>query len=152
MRTRINNGISDLRKAAIHRKRDAWRLYDPDRRPARFGMHARGALYLAGYAIECKLKAIAMEVYGCRTLDELIRVRSLDDRSVYTHGLETLGSHVPALWARFRQSDVWSDFSRRVNRWRPSWRYDPRTVSPSDAGEFLNSVERIFQWFESNRG
>jgi hypothetical protein len=51
-----------LRKAALKRRSDAWALLDAE------GRHARGAGYLGGYAIEWKLKAIAMEVFGCWTL------------------------------------------------------------------------------------
>ena len=57
-------GVSEQRKAAFKRKRDAWALHTQG------PLHARGAMYLGGYAIECKLKAIAMEIHQCRTLSQ----------------------------------------------------------------------------------
>ena len=58
MTRRKHSGRTDLRKAALKRKADAWALLTA-KGPAN-GRHARGAGYLGGYAIECKLKAIAM--------------------------------------------------------------------------------------------
>ena len=48
------HGVSEQRKAAFKRKRDAWALH------ASGPKHARGAMYIGGYAIECKLKSICI--------------------------------------------------------------------------------------------
>jgi hypothetical protein len=149
--SRTYSGITDLAKAAIHRRRDARRLFDPSARQAQDERYRQGAAYLAGYAIECKLKCIAMEVYGCSTLNQLIEKRGLDERSVYTHGLETLGAQVPALWTRFQRSELWPDFHRWVSRWRPSWRYSPRSMNDEDTTRFLGAVDAMSRWLEHNR-
>jgi HEPN domain-containing protein len=69
-------GISDQEKASKHRMTDAEALFAERR--------WRGAMYLAGYAVECLLKARLMRMFGCRHLDdledELHRRRVLPDR------------------------------------------------------------------------
>src|SRR5690349_24208834 len=87
------HGITEQGKAAFKRLRDAEALLseiDSDRWRRQKGRHARGAMYLAGYAIECKLKAIAMEIHRCRTLAQLASKLGADERDIYTHGLESL--------------------------------------------------------------
>ena len=152
MARRPYSGLTDLTKAAIHRRRDARRLFDPDNRDAHDAQHRQGAVYMAGYVIECKLKCVAMEMHECVTLEQLIQRRGFDERELYSHGLETLGSHVPALWHRFQRSEVWPEFQRWINRWRPSWRYSPRSMSEDDTRRFLRAVDRMSTWLEGNRG
>ncbi|HEY8751323.1 MAG TPA: hypothetical protein VIM11_25290 [Tepidisphaeraceae bacterium] len=137
-------GVSEQRKAALKRKRDAWALLEKG--PS----HARGAMYLGGYAIECKLKSIAMEIYRCRTLAQLaIRLR-LKDSEVYSHGLEASAKNLP-LYGRLQKSPVWRDFSSYVNRWRPSWRYDPNDFTSAHAEAFLQALDRVYHWLDSNQ-
>jgi hypothetical protein len=75
----------------LKRLRDAQFLLgdEPDDPHKRYS-HARGAGYLAGYAIECKAKAIAMEVFDCWTLEELAASWDVDENQVYAHGLEAI--------------------------------------------------------------
>lgn len=138
-------GQTELRKASLKRKRDAWALLKQGR------LHARGAAYLGGYAIECKLKALAMEVHDCWTLDQLRAKRGLAEADVYTHGLEALAmTAMPAgFYRRLRESRVWRDFAE-VNAWRPDWRYDPNDWTKAGAERFLTAVDRVYQWLESN--
>jgi len=79
------HGMSEQRKAAIKRLRDARFLLDQQTGQNwrdQSGLHSRGAMYLAGYAIECKLKAIAMETFRCRTLEELRVKLGVDERDI----------------------------------------------------------------------
>ena len=48
-------GISEQEKASVHRREDARILFEQDR--------LRGSMYLAGYAVECLLKARLMRIY-----------------------------------------------------------------------------------------
>ena len=112
--------------------------------------HERGAMYLAGYAVECKLKAIAMEVHGCWTLEVLADAWGVDDLVVYTHGLEALAKRLP-LWRNLQRSEVWRLFAGRVNAWRVSWRYKPREPRSAEAAEFLAAVKKVVRWLESNQ-
>jgi hypothetical protein len=145
--------IADQRKAAFKRLRDAVKLLDrrdhidwPDQK----GLHSRGAMYLAGYAIECKLKAIAMEVFRCRNLKELQRKWSVTEQDVFTHGLESIAMRLP-VYHRFRKSDVWKDFAGQVNRWRPAWRYDPDDHQNKSAAAFIEAVQKVYNWLDSNQ-
>ncbi len=146
------HGVSEQRKAAIKRLRDARFLLDQQTGQNwrdQSGLHSRGAMYLAGYAIECKLKAIAMETFRCRTLEELRVKLGVDERDIYAHGLELLAARL-RLFDRLRKSHIWRDFAQ-VNRWRPSWRYDPMDWNNGLALDFLDTVERVYHWLESNR-
>lgn len=105
---------------------------------------------MGGYAIECKLKALALEMFRCNTLEELAIRWKVEDRDVYHHGLEVFAKRLE-FWQNFKQSEVWRDFAREVNQWRTSWRYNPIPVSVRDAQTFLRSVDRVFQWLECNR-
>jgi hypothetical protein len=140
-----HSGRTELRKAALHRRADAWKLLEP--KDDRFG---RGAVYLGGYAIECKLKAVAMEVYDCFTLQALAATWEVDERAVYTHGLEAFAKRLP-LWGQLQRSAVWRDFIAQVNQWRPYWRYDPRPYRWPSAQAFMKAVDRVFAWLDSNQ-
>jgi hypothetical protein len=145
MGRREHSGLTDQRKAALKRKRDARALLEREN-----GRHARGAGYLGGYAVECKLKAIAMEIFHCWTLDELAQRLKVSEDLVYQHGLEAIAKHLP-LYNRMQRSEIWRDFAGLVNQWRPSWRYNPRDWSPQAARTFLIAVDRVYAWLESNR-
>jgi len=144
MSRRAHNGITDLRRASVKRKLDASRLLKHGE-----GLHGRGAAYLGGYAVECKLKAVALEVYDCLTLDQLASKWDMDDRHVYTHGLEFFARRLP-LWNRLQDSPVWRDFVSHVNRWRPSWRYNPHILTDRDAEVFMGAVDRVLQWLDTH--
>lgn len=139
-----HNGRTDQRKSALKRLRDAQKLYNTD------GPHLRCSMYIAGYAIECKLKAIAMEIHEVWTLSELAEKQKVSENDIYTHGLEALASNLP-LWYNLQKSDVWWDFVKHVNHWKVSWRYNPNEPTREDAESFMNAIERVYKWLDSNR-
>ena len=53
-------GVSEQGKAGKHRLEDARVLLKADR--------WRGAMYMAGYSVECLLKTRLMRMFGCRHL------------------------------------------------------------------------------------
>ena len=65
-----HTGRTEQTKAALKRLIDARKLQNQNR--------WRGAMYMAGYGIECKLKARLMEIYG---LDRLEQLEEQVDRS-----------------------------------------------------------------------
>src|SRR5207302_1992057 len=80
-------GVSEQGKAGKHRMDDARALLN--------AVRWRGAMYLAGYSVECVLKTKLMRIFDCRHLreleDELQRRGVLTvDRTVFTHQLELL--------------------------------------------------------------
>jgi hypothetical protein len=144
MSRRDHSGRTDLRKASIKRLADAKALLDHPEN------HALAAMYLAGYAVECKLKAVAMETFDCWTLGQLASRWDVSDADVYTHGLEVFARRLP-MFNNLKRSNVWRDFVVTVNQWRPSWRYNPRDASHEKANEFVAAVSRVLQWLEANR-
>jgi hypothetical protein len=139
-----HDGRTDLRRAAAKRRADAWAL-------VRAGSeHTRAATYLGGYAIECKLKAIAMEAFDCWTLRQLAARWQVPEQDVYSHGLEALIEQLP-LRDNFHRSEAWPFFARHVNQWRASWRYDPRNPPVESAQTFLGAVDRVYKWLEANQ-
>ncbi len=109
-------------------------------------------MYLAGYAIECRIKAIAMELHECVTLKELAEKLNLKDEDVFSHRLERmlrdlLSSEIHQKLTESRQTQShW----RVVNKWTPQWRYDRNTPDPEEASRFVQSIEKIHGWLGSN--
>lgn len=105
---------------------------------------------MGGYAVECTIKAVAMEAYNCWTLEALAARLKVDERTVYTHGLEALLRQLPA-YMRFMRSDVGRlHFAARVVQWRVSWRYNPVNWPTPKASLFIDSCEAICNWLLVN--
>lgn len=109
-------------------------------------------MYLAGYAIECKIKAKAMERHRCHTLSELKDRLQLDDSRVYSHGLEALVIDLlpEATGARLLSGDARLAFTSQVNTWSPSWRYNSQCPGKAKAEQFLEAIEKVWIWLEAN--
>jgi hypothetical protein len=78
-------GISEQSKAGQHRRADADALFEKQR--------WRGAMYLAGYAIECLIKAKLMKMFKQSDLEGLeaeLKRRHIipDDSSLFDHRIE----------------------------------------------------------------
>ena len=114
----------------------------------------RGAMYLAGYAVECLLKAKLMRMFGHLRLSdlekELLDKRLLAAKStVFTHQLEEL-LRLARGWDRLRSNPQrWASFTI-ANRWIPAWRYSPDLASRDDAEAFLEAVDETVRWVENN--
>lgn len=141
-----HHGVNDQLKASRHRRDDAQVLFH--------GARWRAAMYLGGYAVECLLKAQLMKKFGCRTLanlDDILRSRKLiaDRASVYTHEIEWL-LKASELYGRLKQDEPkWRAFNI-VNRWMPSWRYDPDLSTREEAESFLEALDGILLWLRAN--
>src|SRR5438876_4415292 len=80
-------GVSEQAKASKHRMDDARALLN--------AVRWRGAMYIAGYSVECLLKTKLMRMFDCRHLgeleDELQRRKLLPAQAtVFSHHLEML--------------------------------------------------------------
>ena len=141
-----NQGLTEQEKAGKHRMVDAKTLFD--------GRRWRGSMYLAGYAVECLLKAKLMRMFGCRNLgaleEELQRKKLLPSNfTVFTHQLELL-LRLTGAAARLRQDQtLWQTFNR-VNNWVPAWRYSADLSDEKRALDFKDAVDRILGWIENN--
>ncbi|WP_145356614.1 HEPN domain-containing protein [Alienimonas californiensis] len=97
-----------------------------------------GAMYLAGYAAECGLKAMllaAVPASGERAILETFRGAAAHD--------------LPALRARYRQAGG-AGFSTEIIRtfaelsdWAVALRYDPRPGTPRESARFVASAQSV---------
>ena len=146
MNHNLHNGISEQAGASRQRLEDARTLLSASR--------WRGAMYIAGYAVECLLKTKMMQIYGCqnlRELDDILRQRSIlpAHRTVFTHQLEDLLKLTPG-YNRLKQNRDMLSLFNKVNRWMPNWRYTPNSTDRREATEFMASVERFMHWVDHN--
>ena len=147
MNSNLQNGISELARASRHRFADARALL----REARW----QGAMYIAGYAVECLLKTKLMHIYGCRTLgdleDELQRRSILPTHgTVFTHRLRDLLRLVPGHNRLMQNREMLHVFRNEINRWKPTWRYTFLQATHEEATEFVDAVERFMRWVDNN--
>ena len=157
------DGISEFRKVAPQRIRDAKKLLESSAiAPQQQGAdarHFRAAVYLAGYAIECILKAyIIARQPPSRTLAEAMSRRASSGETLKGEPLPDIqgakGHNLPLLLlltdlekslgtARDRQKD-WAI----CLGWKSSWRYDPNPPSQPYAEDFVAAAERLYTWVE----
>ncbi|MEM7531052.1 MAG: hypothetical protein AAF639_02655 [Chloroflexota bacterium] len=139
-------GLNEQLKASKHRLDDAHALFN--------AVRWRGAMYMAGYSIECLLKVKLMQMYNCYNLRDLeieLQRRGVlaTDATVFTHHLEAL-LRLTQAQNRLRQNhNVWPLFNI-VNRWIPAWRYTANLSSREEAEIFLDAVENVWHWIEHN--
>ena len=151
----ISHRIS-LHKAALRRKMDAWELLGLLDHPPRLKPeHTRGAMYLGGYAVECKLKAALLEHFQLETLEELEdRLGETGERSslrsARSHDFEYLFHFLPHARERLRQNTSKEADYQQCRQWRHLWRYEFRNPTPEDARQFLNAVDAVFLWLNNN--
>lgn len=99
-----------------------------------------GAVYLAGYVVECMLKVLIVE-----TRTGIPQERLLEDLKKIGHNFTRLlelylqggGSRPPA--GVVRAFTLVSDWSSEI-------RYDPKEVQPSEADKFLDAVDEGYRW------
>ena len=146
MNRNLHNGVSELAVASRQRLVDAQTLLNASR--------WRGAMYMAGYAVECLLKTKLLHIYDCknlRELEDLLRQRSILSayRTVFTHELEGLLRLTPS-YNRLRQDrDFWRMF-QVVNLWTPQWRYTVKQTTYQEAAKFLTFIENVMHWIHTN--
>jgi hypothetical protein len=146
MMRELFSGVSEQGKAGKHRMDDARALLNAAR--------WRGAMYMAGYSIECQLKTKLMDVFNCRHLREL--EEKLQERgilaaqaTIFTHQLELLLRLTNAIDRLRAKPENWRLFNM-VNRWVPAWRYTADQSNADDAKDFLDAVEKLSHWIENN--
>ena len=152
-----HDGLSQYRKAAARRLRDAEELLQPpslaSEEQGADTRHLRGAVYLAGYAVECVLKAyIISQAASAMSLAEAGEERRRAGEQVPNilgadgHDLRLLLS-LTDLEERFTDNARKRDWSLCM-KWKPAWRYDPKPPTATFALEFMGAVKRIYQWVE----
>ncbi len=103
--------------------------------------HTTGAVYLAGYGIECILKALVLSA-----LDPAARTAMHNSfRGAKAHDYEWLRTqYLENGGARFPR-DITEAFTL-VNEWSTEMRYLPRTLRADEAEGFLAATETIIRW------
>lgn len=142
MNRRDFSGRTSQAKAGFKRLKDAKRLRDQ--------AGWRGAMYLAGYYIECKLKARLMEMYNIWTLEELEnRLSQRTGKSVraFTHSIEVLMTHTGAM--KRMDDNVRRSFAK-CNQWKTDWRYDPSEGTMDECEAFIQAVETLGHFIDRN--
>jgi hypothetical protein len=103
--------------------------------------YTTGAVYLAGYAIECILKALVLAAVPVGNRPAVMR----SFRGGKAHEYEWLRSlYLTNGGARFPR-DITQHFTL-VNDWSTDLRYTPRSVRDDDAAAFLTSAVTIIRW------
>jgi hypothetical protein len=141
------SGRTDQAKAAFKRFRDACVLRDQK--------HWRGAMYLAGYSIECKLKVKLMEMFKVSNLKELeAKIEEQTGRSinVFTHSIELLFDLTGVLQRLCKEPKNPSVLTayRRCNTWQPNWRYKSDDGKQDDCESFLDAVQKFGRFVDNN--
>ena len=157
--------IKEYRRAADYRLADARELMEtPTRESHRSDAkqrHLRGAMYLAGYAVECLLKAYLIQHMSEQTLvaamESLNKRRKRQGQSPVRNIARTAAGHEIAylsqltdLQTAYVTYDVklWG----RLGAWRSAWRYETERVLLPDAQEFLEDVEAAVNWLQPKIG
>jgi HEPN domain-containing protein len=100
-----------------------------------------GAVYLAGYTVECFLKALVLSSAAVGLRRELLR----EFRGTRAHSIEWLG----ALYRRQTHGTIPREVRRhlaRVASWSTDLRYVAGTLKQREADEFMESVVAISNW------
>ena len=150
--------IQDYTRSAFRRLEDARELletptFDSQRSDAG-RRHGRGAMYLAGYAAECLLKAYLIQHMNAQTLSAA--VSALNEQRE-RRGLEpveniarTAAGHKIMYLLQVTNLPQYPDYDQkawsRVGQWRSSWRYETDNVSHSVASEFVDDIQIIVDW------
>lgn len=106
--------------------------------------YCNGAVYLAGYAVECMLKALILNSIPEREHEST----EAEFRGQRAHQYEWLRhryvqTNAPALPSEISQSLVF------VNTWETSLRYTPGLGDHKDASRFLAETRKLIDWADS---
>jgi HEPN domain-containing protein len=123
-------------RAAGQRLEDAQFLSESTRTTA--------AVYLAGYCVECMLKALIIARAGKSKKDEVLE----EFRGAGAHNYDRL----LAMYERYggsrptKKNKELAEAFVIVGSWSTDMRYDPGTMPGDDADEFMDAVRRIWKW------
>ena len=102
------------------------------------------AQYVGGYAVECMLKALVIEVTPQNRRppagDDMLAWMKKD----FGHDLNALRAYAGRRGARMPR-DVSSDFVF-VSTWDPQSRYEPGPGNAAEASRFLRAAKSVLKW------
>ena len=100
-----------------------------------------GAIYLAGYGVECLLKALVLSVVPTRLRHQTVA----EFRGARAHNYDWLKARYFANGGALFPAAISKAFAL-VNTWDTEWRYRAGTASRRDAEAFLQAAEQIIMW------
>ena len=103
--------------------------------------HGTGAVYLAGYAVECVMKALLL---SATPRAERAAVAA-SFKGAAGHDLDRLRERYNLAGGAWLPRDV-ADAYNGVTRWGTDLRYSPADTPPQKAAEFLRDVDAICRW------
>ncbi len=101
------------------------------------------AMYLAGYAGECTLKALILKCSPVRERESLIHERFRGARAHDISNLRRLLEEVGVSLSR----DVLGDLSH-LGTWSTDWRYRSSEMPAVVAKQFVEAVDRVIAWVD----
>ena len=143
-----------LRAVAERRFADAQCLLD-SRRMER----ANGAIYMAGFVIECLLKALLLERHpNLQTKVDPAKL-SPSDAEVHSlvyrrHDLDDMLGFLPEIQTKLSRIEsrfgqiIWSEFNAACVEWTVYARYSPRNAKLDEAESFLATVKEVKKWLK----
>jgi hypothetical protein len=93
-------------------------------------------MYLAGFAIECLLKA----ALWARRAESDVR------RLLFSHELEALRDKNPVLSMQMDRDPTVSEMFAKVCGWNVYIRYNPKRVDKREAEQFMAHLTEVWQW------
>ena len=156
------DGISEFLKVASQRIKDAKKLLEPAAGPQQQGTdtrNLRAAVYLAGYGIECVLKAYIIDRQPpAKTLSEAMNRRRSRGEQLKGQPLPDVqgarGHDLPLLLLLTDLEEALDNTRDRKNDWaiclgwKSTWRYDPYPPTRLFAEDFIAAAERLYKWIE----
>jgi hypothetical protein len=143
---------SQLRTVADRRFNDAAALRDTGKNE-----RANGAIYLAGFVVECLLKAKLLEIHPWLANAGFPQGRSTADRQLWSlcyrsHDLDEILARLPTVTTRISALEQRS--AQRLGQslksicaqWTVFARYSPYNADIDDARVFLDQVEELKPW------
>jgi hypothetical protein len=153
--------IRDYRRSAQRRLEDAQELLEPrtwePQRSDADQRHLRTAMYLAGYAVECLLKAYLIQQIGAQTLREavaLLNVRlQARGREPVADISRSAAGHRLIYILRYTDLTGYPGYSEalwgRLAQWNSAWRYETDPVARSAAEAFIGDVQTAVNWLSA---
>ncbi len=132
----LSKVAKDYRRSAINRYDEAILLFEAGK--------CTGAIYLAGYAVECMLKVMVLSTVSFASQPAFAKQTF---RGHGGHDFETLRT----MYIKQRGAGFPADIAKRfamVSDWSTDLRYDPREATDGAAEPFLAAVKDIIKWAE----
>lgn len=142
-----------LRSVAERRYADAQCLLDSGQQD-----RANGAIYMAGFVIECLLKALLLERHP--NLQKKVDPSKLSPSDLevfgllYRHDLDDMLEFLPEIETKLSGirtesgQDLWREFNTICEEWTVYLRYSPKSAKLEHAARYLDAVREVKKWLK----